>query len=199
MADAPLHAHSLAEAFLYLMITPCRRCGKGPLRADVARGASEAGGRWRVVAPGVCRACGDEGEHVFQLSDRPQSLSPADCATINDTSQPSRIIDVGQWIVLFRMIVEAAASEGDKQQARQLGLEAAQCLDEALKFYDEEDNDLPPDEAFFDDVSRQRYREHPQQFSRRRLVALRSKLPSTSHMRSRTVETPKRRWWRREG
>ena len=33
MSDFPLVAHSLAEAYLYLMATPCAACGQGPLRA----------------------------------------------------------------------------------------------------------------------------------------------------------------------
>jgi hypothetical protein len=95
------------------------------------------------------------------------------------------------------MITEAAGKTADKAQARHLGLEAAQCLEEALKFYDDVDNDLPSTEALFTEASRQRFRDHPEQFSRRRLIELRSKLPSAATMRSRLTSPGKKRWWRR--
>jgi hypothetical protein len=116
---------------------------------------------------------------------------------VNPTDEPSRILDVGQWILLFRMSLEAADKEVDKVLARRLGIEAAQCLEEALKFYDEVDNDLPPPEAFFDEASRERFRDAPEQFSRRRLIELRSKLPSPSTIRSRPSAGKKKSWWRR--
>jgi len=192
MASEPLHASSLAEAFFYLLVTPCRICSKGPLRADLARGVEQNAGSWRIVIPSVCRECGQEYEHAFTLPEKPTSLSPTDNPTINDTDVPSRLIDVGQWIVLFRMVTEAAAGERDKQQARQLGIEAAMCLEESLKFYNDQ-SDLPSDDAFFVETSRDRFRDHPEQFSRTRLLALRAKLPSISYMRSKTSgrgETP---------
>ena len=61
--------------------------------------------------------------------------APGSPARVNPTSEPSQIVDLGQWLTLFRSIAEAAERESDKVQARHLGLEAAQCLDEALKFY----------------------------------------------------------------
>jgi len=96
---------------------------------------------------------------------------------VNSTDEPSWILDVAQWLTLFSMMTEMAGKESDKTAARRLSLEAAQCLDEALKFY-EEDNDLPPTEAFFHQGSRDRFRDHPQQFSRQRLLHLRSRLPT---------------------
>jgi hypothetical protein len=75
------------------------------------------------------------------------------------------------------MMTEAAGKEKNKTEARRLALEAAQCLDEALKFY-VEDNDLPTKDTFFHHGSRQRFRDHPEQFSRQRLLHLRSKLPT---------------------
>jgi hypothetical protein len=94
------------------------------------------------------------------------------------------------------MIIEAATRETDKTQARHLGIEAAQCLEEALKFYDDVGNDLPPPEAFFTEVSRERFRDAPEQFSKRRLIGLRAKLPSMRVMRRSITSRGKRRWWR---
>jgi hypothetical protein len=124
------------------------------------------------------------------------SVPAGQAAVVNPTDEPSRILDVGQWIVLFRMITERAAREIDKIQARHLGIEAAQCLEEALKFYDDVDNDLPPQEALFTEASRTRFRKAPEQFSRRRLIDLRAKLPSGSAMRA-SLSAKKKRWWNR--
>jgi hypothetical protein len=134
---------------------------------------------------------------TFQLSERPSDEDGQLAATISSVEEPSRILDVGQWIMLFRMITEAAGKKTDKARTRHLGLEAAQCLEEALKFYDDLDNDLPPPEAFFTEASRERFKTHPEQFSRRRLVELRSKLPNLSVMRSCLSRAVKKPWWRR--
>ncbi len=211
MPDEPLVAHSLAEAYLYLMATPCASCGRGPLKGDDARRVTGSGSLgepaqadlWRIEA--TCGACRAVANPTFQLPDPSQDKAPAvgeapavsEAPVVNPTQEPSRILDVGQWIMLFRMVTEAAAGETDKVQARHLGLEAAQCLEEALKFYDDPDSDLPPPEALFADASKDRFRKAPEQFSRRRLVDLRAKLPSTSVMRSRLSPREKKPWWRR--
>lgn len=78
--------------------------------------------------------------------------------------------------MLSGMIAATASTEPDRQKKRRLLIEAAQCLDEALKFYID-DNDLPPSGAFLHEGSKQRFRQNPGQFSRERLIHLRSKLP----------------------
>ena len=136
--------------------------------------------------PTTCGACQASAEHTFRLSGRPDSSEgQTTAAVVNPTDQPSGIIDIVQWVTLFRMITEAASRETNKVEARYMGIEAAQCLEEALKFYDDPENDLPPPEAFFHEASRERFKAHPEQYSRRRLLALRSKLPSMSVMRAR--------------
>ena len=198
MTDTPAVAHSLAEAYLYLMATPCRACGKGPLWGGAARGVAAAEGGWIMRIPATCGACQAASEHAFRLLRRPDPREGEHiAAVVNPTDEPSRLIDVAQWITLFRMITEAAARETDKIEARHMGLEAAQCLEEALKFYDDADNDLPPAEAFFHHTSRERFRAQPEQFSRRRLLDLRSKLPSMTVMRARLKAPRKKPWWRR--
>lgn len=194
MSDQPLIAHSLAEAHLYLMAVPCESCKRGSLRGGEATAgvASDDQTIYTIVAR--CSACGAENVHTFQVSAGAVQPPPGEPAVVNPTAKPSRILDVGQWIVLFRVITEAAANEKDKVQARHLGLEAAQCLDEALKFYDDPENELPPDEAVFTESTARRLREAPEQFSRTRLIELRGKLPTTAAMRkslgsSRKTET----------
>ncbi len=197
MPEEPLVAHSLAEAYLYLMATSCPACGRGPLKGADARLVDREKHATVVVIAATCDACRQAIEPMFKLSGHPSPETRDSPTVVNPTDEPSRILDAGQWITLFRMITEAAAKTADKAQARHLGLEAAQCLEEALKFYDDVDNDLPSTEALFTQASRQRFRDHPEQFSRRRLIELRSKLPSPATMRSRLASPGKKRWWRR--
>lgn len=190
-------AHSLSEAYFYLMATSCTRCGQGPLRGADAKSSQVGDGRAGVSIAFTCRACGAAGGNLFQLPAGHAASVAEQYPKVNPTDEPSRILDVAQWLTLFRMITQAASTESDKVAARQLGLEAAQCLEEALKFYDDSESDLPPRHAFFHEASRSRYQLEPQQFSRRRLLDLRSKLPTTATMRSALSMPKKRRWWGR--
>ncbi len=214
MSDESLVVHSLAEAYLYLMATPCSSCGRGPLKgadSQPVAGAEprvlsradppgpQAAARWQIEV--TCAACQSDTTLVFQLKGSAEAApgpEAGETAVVNPTEEPSHIVDVGQWIMLFRMITEAASKETDKIRARHLGIEAAQCLEEALKFYDEVDNDLPPPEAFLTDASRERFRTVPQQFSKRRLIDLRAKLPSAAAMRASLSPRSRKRWWRRQ-
>ncbi len=230
MSKDALVAHSLAEAYLYLMATPCGSCGKGPLRGSggewhagarvdasarsttlsserppAAEGARSPGDEWIVSVTASCDACQAADTHLFRLPEGPGSYAFDEWPVVNPTDEPSRIIDVAQWITLFRMLTEAGDRETEKTKTRHLNIEAAQCLEEALKFYDEVGNDLPPREAFFQDASRRRLKDSPEQFSRQRLMDLRAKLPIPSTFARRGGVAPtgsdaadsKRRWWRR--
>jgi hypothetical protein len=185
MADACPTAHSLAEAYLFLMATPCPACGKGPLRGEVTaappgRAAQpHPAGRNTVSLNAECGACHAHSPWTFEVPGTAVSGTPP---VINATDEPSRILDVAQWITLFRMISARAAEQADRQIARRLLIEAGQCLEEALKFY-EPGNDLPPPTAFFHPGSRERLRTNPEQFSRQRLLGLRAKLPTESRLR----------------
>jgi hypothetical protein len=147
-----------------------------------------------------CRQCKHVQQIVFALPLGLGTHTDGAPAEINVSDERSEIIDLAEWLTLFRSITAAASRETDRGHSRQLGLEAAQCLDEALKFYDEEnENDLPPDDAFFSARSRERRRDHPEHFSRRRLLELRAHLPSTKVMRAAMefADKPKKkRWWR---
>jgi len=183
MSDAPLVAHSLAEAYLYILATPCASCGRGPLRGGETELADPEGEACTVSIAVTCGSCQDLARLRFRLPTPPESIPAHQASVVNATDEPSQILDVAQWLTLFRMLTETAGHEASKSGARRLSLEAAQCLDEALKFYDDADNDLPPVEAFFGKDSRDRFKAHPEQFSRRRLLHLRSKLPTPWPMR----------------
>jgi len=190
-----LLAHSLAEAYLYVMASPCPSCGKGPLRGGDTRKISENGNTCALSLSATCGNCGRRNAIVFRLDRDAPLSSDGPYTVVNPSDEPSRILDVAQWITLFRVITEAASHERNKMEARRLGLEAAQCLEEAIKFYDDAENDLPPPEAFFSEDSRGRFREHPEHFSRTRLLQLRAKLPATSVMQNNIARPKKRRWW----
>lgn len=133
----------------------------------------------------TCRTCEHSMVKTFLVPAGTEGDPASETAVVNPTEEPSRLLDVGQWIMLYGVIIEAASKEKDRPQARHLELEAAQCLDEALKFYDDPENDLPPPEAIFTEPSRRRLRSAPEQFSRRRLINLRAKLPREAAMRFR--------------
>lgn len=198
MLQRALHAHSLAEAYLYVMASSCPACKKGPLEVKNNRRADAEATPIVIDLETSCKSCTATPSFSFELPTVPTTTNSADPPEINSSNEPSTILDIAQWLTLFRMITEAASRESNKVQARYLGLEAALCLEEAMKFFEDEENDLPPASAFFTDDSRRRLRENPHQFSRQRLVNLRAKLPSTTVMRSNLSSKRKstKPWWR---
>jgi hypothetical protein len=181
------------------MATPCPQCDKGPFAFSDE--PTLPTGETPATATARCKNC--DHEHSFRYT-LPKDARVPDrddlYPEINPTDEPSRILDVGQWITLFRIVLESASRETDKVEARRLGYEAAQCLEEAIKFYD--DNELPPPEAVFTDATRQRLRSHPQQFAKQQLLAMRAKLPAMPVIRRHVqadqsgLESPKRQWWK---
>jgi len=196
MSEHSLVAHSLGEAYYYVMVQRCAHCGDGALVGGDGRRLPDEGGSVRVDIDAVCQGCAAATLFSFRLPDDSSLSRTSGPTLISTTNEPSGLIDVAQWITLFRVAAEAAATETDKQAARLKGIEAAQCLEEALKFYDDPENDLPPESALLSDESRRRFREHPEQFSRRRLVELRAKLPAM-HVMQRTARVARTKpWWR---
>jgi len=202
-----LAAHSWAEAHLYLKVTPCEECSRGPW--EIQAEPEEAGGR---TLRAKCINCGAVKEFAFQCPPAPAETPTAGeqgpgedlpAERINPTPSPSSIIDAGQWLSLFYLLVETASKIPDRGQARRITFQAALCLDEALKFYSDDD-ELPPQTALFTEASRQAFASYPERFARQRLRDLRSKLPELRVMAGRLARdaqraTPKRWWqfWRR--
>jgi len=189
--EQPITVHSVGEAHLYLMLVRCEQCGRGPFRA-VGEAERLDARTYRLSAR--CGHCRHPQHFEFVLS---TSAAPGQRADrINATPQPSRAIDVFGWVVLFRTILAEADRTPNRQETRQLGYEAAQCLDEALKFFDGE-SEQPGPEAFFSDESRRRFEEHPEQLLRSRLIDLRNKLPGLDRMTASlgTAAAAPRRWW----
>ena len=198
MSDDFLPAHSMAEVYLYLMITACPKCGQGklnPLTTSLPQ--ADQPNKAQVLAR--CGKCQGEQTLSFVLPAEyvPSGQGPQSGVRISRTDQPSRIIDVAQWLTLFHVILEAASREKDRGKARLLGYDAAQCLEEAVKFY-EPDNDLPPASAFFSEETRRQCTDHPELFARSRLIEQRARLPALDAMerqlRARKEKLGKR-WW----
>ena len=197
----PLRANSWAEAHLYLMVTPCPGCGKGPWQAERTP-SPEAPQNSPSSVWATCRHCSAKREFVFRCPPPPTDAENANVDSplrwINPTPQPSALIDVAQWLGLFHMLVESAGRAANPHEGRRMTFQAAQCLDEALKFYSPED-ELPPPSAMFADSSRQAFADHPEKFARQRLLDLRSKLPGRGLMARRLQRdhaTPQSgKWW----
>ncbi len=174
--------HSAVEASLYLMVTPCPNCGRGPVRAEATGAVPLVEGVARPFRlPGTCAACRATWNARFRLSDdaplATSALVELD-APINPTPSPSSVIDVAQWITLCRMLMADAEACRDRVRGRRLKVLAGRCVEEALKFYGAAESDLPPECAFFHETTRRVFRENPQEFARDRLLGLRAKLPS---------------------
>lgn len=184
MSSAPLQAHSIVEIQLYLRIAACNRCGKGPLRCDHQAGkpalpVDALGSPDPPAALNLsCTACGTSWLQPIELLGPPTSNESNGLLEINPTSEPSHIIDLGQWLVLVSLLADEAGREPDRVRTRELRISAARCLDEALKFFTDAENDLPPPEAFFHEASRERFHDSPEQFSRQRIAGMKSNLPS---------------------
>lgn len=191
----PRPVHSLAEIALGLKVMVCPNCGGGPM---VARSRSLTFGPRadEVEIKVVCRSClksesllftiadvGDPGPRALPRKfDEEAILAAAD--VVNPTDQPSALVDVAGWLMLHSLLTDKvrsvavhARTGADRQAIRNLQILAGQCIDEALKFY-EADNDLPPQDAFFSEAGRIQFHAYPELFVRNRLIDLRSRLPS---------------------
>jgi hypothetical protein len=142
-----------------------------------------------------CGACHAREVVSFVVAGDVADESPIAPVSINSTDRPSRLLDVGQWIVLARSFLERADRMKDKSEVRLLRLSAAACLTEAIKFHDDAENDLPPANALFHDLSRSRFHEAPEQFSRQRLLGLLSRLPTPGRTTVAADLKDPRPWW----
>jgi hypothetical protein len=192
MADESLRAHSLTEAYFFLMLQACPSCRAGPIK-ETRVTVEEEHIDTRLCLYCKCTRCAHELAWRFVLDS--DSARIQDPPVVNGSPEPSQIIDLVQWLTLFHRIVAEADKARSRSGARRLGYEAMLCLEEALKFYEAE-NDLPPASAFFTDKHRSYALENPSLFTRQRLLGQRSKLPDLAAA-TRRIEDPKHRpWWK---
>ncbi|MEK6798937.1 MAG: hypothetical protein AABZ12_08245 [Planctomycetota bacterium] len=176
MEPTPLPARGLAEAYLYVVVTPCPACRRGFTRPcggfDVQYQTT-----WSANLRVVCDDCGAEAAIAFTLGMEPAPFDVEDIRSVGNGESPSRIIDVGQWLTLHSLFAAQSEAEHNASRKRRLNLLANLCVAEALLFYDDPGNDLPPSGALFTDASRERFRSFPQYFSQARLRSLQERLP----------------------
>lgn len=182
--------HSVAEAYLYLVAARCAACGAGPLKqqTELTRREASVGGWTLEAACASCRCACTLHFHIQPMPDRESARNDQ----INPTAERSQAIDLLGWLALFQSIIAASQAQTDRQAARQLAHEAAQCLDEALKFYGP-DAELPAADAFFSDESRRRFQDHPDQFAKSKWRQRRMMLPDKA---AKTTPARPTRWWR---
>jgi len=180
------------------MVASCPACGRGPWEAQEQSPAPPAGEVASLQAR--CRHCGVSRQLRFVLDHDCTPGTPEPLA-INPTSQPSRIIDLGQWLALYYLFADSAARQ-EEPRGRLAQLRAALCIEEALKFYG--DDELPPASAFFTAANRESFRQHPAGYARQKLRDMRSRLPATTAAPAPSDRpgpaAPRRRWrfWRRK-
>lgn len=177
--DNALPSRSTAERHFYLMVHRCPQCGKGPFElVSTEQTPNQDLDIWFVR----CRHCHQGRRLTFDRRSLLVEEAAAALPEVNPSTEPSRLIDLGQWLALFFSILSKASDEKDRRESQQLGYEATLCLEEALKFY-RPDSDLPPPEALWVESSRQQFKERPDLFARPKLLEMREKLPSLQVMR----------------
>lgn len=185
-----LNAHSIAEAFLFAQLTFCPRCKRRPIRpAERLRATGTAREPWILRVD--CAACRQSTDLQFRIDPPPLDRTRPD-RTINPGPKRSELIDIVGWTVLAGGIIDGAESANDAIAARDMLLEAGQCLSEALRFFSPR-AEAPPEDAFFSDQSRARQREHPEQFTRSAILALQERLPLPAPAAAPRTARP---WWK---
>jgi hypothetical protein len=194
--DEALLAHTPNEMEYYLRVTPCAHCG-GPLLPSEPRPA-EAGAAGTDVAGRAsvrvrCRKCrrGRTFHFAWQY-DPAADAGGEDC--INPTDQPSRIVDLAQWVGLYYQFSEAVSGEASPAEARRAARRAALCVEEALKFHAGQEQ--PPETSLFCEASRAAYRDSPANYARARLRELQARLPAAARPQADQPASDQRRpWW----
>jgi hypothetical protein len=200
MSEPILAANSRVEAHLYVMANVCPTCGTGARQWVDERSGANPTSLTLIAACGNCSAT-DQLRFDIAPSDAPQSSVATDAVStdepINPAGRPSRIIDPIQWVTLAQLMADEAEATPDTAERRWRLIRAAECLDEALRFYDGE-SELPDPAVRLAPRSAISLRDHPQRYARSRLLALRQRFPARSATQrvERVAAARGRPWWR---
>ena len=167
----PLHVHSSNEVRYYLLATPCEVCGAGPCVLHAVVPADEPGRC--SLARAACQAC--RSGRILPFVSEYEPAEPAS-PCVSPVDEPSLVVDLAQWLGIYYQLADEAHREQNPRRAHRLSIESSLCLAEALKFY-ESDDELPPESAFFTEVTLAAFRQHPQNFPRQLLRDIQAKLP----------------------
>lgn len=127
--------------------------------------------------------CGVEQTLRFELMPSASgTASPTAIREINPTEEPSRALDVGEWVQLARFYLGRIERLKDPLERAQLLLDARQCLEEALKFYGPGD-DGPPPGALWSEASRGKVAEQPDVYARTSLAGMLERMPPMKELR----------------
>jgi len=165
-------ARTRDEAHLYLDLHPCERCGGVDVAWDSAPVVDGTPARRYA---GVCGECGASREFVFAEPER--SLEPGpDVAVLFGGSEPSRLLDPGEWMLVADLCAQAAAvpegAEPDAEARYSLAVAVA-AVEEIIKFLPP-GGDAVPEPAFSSARGRTVYHQERGRFHRRRLYLVRN-------------------------
>ncbi len=176
MADSDettIHAHSVQEEYFYMMVNPCD-CGGAWFPADqqIERGDDRVAHRIEAK----CSRCGKERTFPFELPGEAHPDGPTQVREINATDEPSRAVDLAQWLDLAEFYLTRIEKLKDNVRKAQSLLDARLCLEEALKFYGPDDAE-PPAEALWSKASRKKARRQADTFRRETIEKMLERIP----------------------
>lgn len=187
----PLSAHSITEAHLYCMVHACNAC-----QADSSEVVHEEIEEEHIDSivrlECACRSCGRRTELHFRIDSH--FVRPQEPPVLNPGHSPSMLIDLAQWLTLHHTLLTRSDGAASKLETLRLRHLAGLCIEEALKFY-EPDNDLPPARAFFSDRTREHALRQPEIFIRPALLERRAQLPDREASARRAAAQAEGKWW----
>ncbi len=161
-----LSAHTYAEAYLYIDLTPCV-CRE--TRFAPAMHAEGEDIRWY----GPCPNCGRDRDFLFRFADFADHTTPG-YIEYSHQPGPSELIDAAQWLWVCEQYAGTvpatigelrAVPEQDRQGVRLRLSAAGSALDEVLKFLPRDEDEMP-ESALWSDWSQQSRAAAPDRFRR---------------------------------
>ena len=175
--ETAVHVHGVQEEYFYLMVHHCA-CG-GPWLTE-SQHVEENGAHPHHRIETHCFKCKARRTFLFTIDSQAGSKEPV--RQVNQTAEPSRAIDVVEWMNLAQFYLGRIEHLKEAVEKAQSLLDARQCVEEALKFYGP-DADAPPPAALWSDASRRKAAAQPGNFRRAAMVAMLEKIPSMDRLR----------------
>ena len=175
--ETAVHVHGVQEEYFYLMVHHCA-CG-GPWLTE-SQHVEENGAHPHHRIETHCFKCQTRRTFLFTIDSQANSKEPV--RQVNQTAEPSRAIDVVEWMNLAQFYLGRIEHLKEAVEKAQSLLDARQCVEEALKFYGP-DADAPPPAALWSDASRRKAAAQPGNFRRAAMVAMLEKIPSMDRLR----------------
>jgi hypothetical protein len=182
VADPPRDAvavHGVQEEYFWLMVHPC---GCGGAWFPRGQRLEESGDALVHAVDGTCASCGRRETFRFLLPNSAPADGPQAVREINPTAEPSRAVDLAEWMDLAQFYLERIGRLKDKVRQGQSLLDARLCLEEALKFYGPGEED-PPAGGLWSEASRRKAAARPEAFRRATLEKMLARLPPKERLR----------------